>query len=149
MLCRVAVTPAVTAALTKKGFTVNVEPGAGIEARFRNDDYAAAGGKLVDRLAVYNSGSSLVIFTSPMIFQMIIRNKFIIPNWFTIGFTCFISLDIVLKVRQPVDSEIDLLKENANLISFLYPAQNAALIEKMKEKKLTAFGSRKTRLTRF
>ena len=52
----------------------------------------------------------------------------------------FISLDIVLKVRQPVDSEIDLLKENANLISFLYPAQNAALIEKMKEKKLTAFG---------
>ena len=45
-----------TATLVKKGFTVNVEPGAGIEARFRNEDYTAAGGKLVDRAAVYHSG---------------------------------------------------------------------------------------------
>jgi len=52
---RVAITPAVTATLAKKGFTVNVEPGAGIEARFRNDDYTAAGAKLVGRDAVYHS----------------------------------------------------------------------------------------------
>ncbi len=33
---RVAATPAVTAALAKKGFTVNVESGAGILANFRD-----------------------------------------------------------------------------------------------------------------
>jgi len=45
---RVAISPAVTAALTKKGFTVNVETNAGALANFRNIDYEAAGGKVVD-----------------------------------------------------------------------------------------------------
>ena len=45
---RVAISPAVTAALTKKGFTVNVENNAGALANFRNIDYEAAGGKVVD-----------------------------------------------------------------------------------------------------
>nr|CAH0111870.1 unnamed protein product [Daphnia galeata] len=99
---RVALTPAVTAALVKKGFTVNIESGAGIEARFRNDDYAAAGGKLTDKNTAFKS-------------------------------------DIVLKVRQPLESEIGLLKEHGNIISFLYPALNKPLVSKMAEKKLTAF----------
>lgn len=55
-LYRVAITPVVTAALVKKGFTVNIEPGAGIEARFRNADYEAAGGKLVGKDSVFKSG---------------------------------------------------------------------------------------------
>lgn len=55
-LSRVAISPAVTATLVKKGFTVNVESGAGLEARFRNDDYAAAGGKLADKKTVFESG---------------------------------------------------------------------------------------------
>lgn len=55
---RVAITPAVTATLVKKGFTVNVESGAGVEARFRNDDYAAAGGKLTDKKSVFESGNA-------------------------------------------------------------------------------------------
>ena len=45
---RVAISPAVTAALTKKGFSVNIEDGAGALASFRNQDYEAAGGKVVD-----------------------------------------------------------------------------------------------------
>merc|ERR1712012_1212055 len=45
---RVAISPAVTAALTKKGFNVNVESNAGALANFRNIDYEAAGGKVVD-----------------------------------------------------------------------------------------------------
>ena len=96
-------TPNVTAALIKKGFTVNIESGAGIEARFRNDDYAAAGAKLTDKNTAFKS-------------------------------------DIVLKVRQPMDSEIANFKENGNLISFLYPALNKPLIEKLAEKKITVFG---------
>ena len=53
---------------------------------------------------------------------------------------CPLSIDIILKVRQPLESEIGLFKENANIISFLYPAINKPLIDKMAEKKLTAFG---------
>jgi NAD(P) transhydrogenase len=46
----------VAAALTKQGFTVKVEGGAGAEAKFRDDDYKAAGAKIVDRQTAYNSG---------------------------------------------------------------------------------------------
>lgn len=52
---RVAITPAVTATLTKKGFNVNIEENAGFEAKFRNEDYAAAGAKIVDAKNVYNT----------------------------------------------------------------------------------------------
>merc|ERR1712226_654475 len=45
---RVACTPANTALFTKKGFTVNIESNAGALANFRNVDYEAAGGKVVD-----------------------------------------------------------------------------------------------------
>ncbi len=54
----------------------------------------------------------------------------------------FCCLDIVLKVRQPLESEIGLLKEHGNIISFLYPALNKPLVSKMAEKKLTAFGKK-------
>jgi len=46
---RVAITPAATAMLTKKGFTVNVEDGAGALSQFRNEDYAAAGANIVGK----------------------------------------------------------------------------------------------------
>lgn len=52
---RVAITPVVAATLSKKGFTVNVEENAGFEAMFRNDDYAAAGAKIVNSKNVYES----------------------------------------------------------------------------------------------
>jgi len=52
---RVALTPAATTVLVKKGFTVNVEDGAGLESRFRNEDYANAGAKVVDKNAAFHS----------------------------------------------------------------------------------------------
>lgn len=99
---RVAMSPAVTAALTKKGFTVNIEKGAGEEAKFRDQDFADAGGKIVDGNKVWDS-------------------------------------DILLKVRQPMESEIPLLKDNSTLISFLYPAQNKDLLNNLAKKKINAF----------
>lgn len=48
--------PAVTAALVKKGFTVNIERGAGEQAKFRNEDYVAAGGNIVDGNKAFESG---------------------------------------------------------------------------------------------
>ncbi|XP_014675964.1 PREDICTED: NAD(P) transhydrogenase, mitochondrial-like [Priapulus caudatus] len=52
---RVAISPVVTAALAKKGFTVNVEAGAGVGAKFSNQDYEAAGARVGDKNKVYDS----------------------------------------------------------------------------------------------
>lgn len=92
----------VTAALIKKGFSVNVESGAGLGAKFRDSDYIEAGAKVVDEKLAYNS-------------------------------------DIVLKVRQPLDTEIPLMKPGSTLISFLYPAKNKEIIDKLSERKINAF----------
>lgn len=52
---RVAITPAVTSQLVKKGFTVVVEQNAGAQANFPNDDYVAAGAKVVPTKDVFDS----------------------------------------------------------------------------------------------
>lgn len=99
---RVAMSPAVTATLVKKGFTVNIEKGAGEEAKFRDQDFVEAGAKMVDGNKAWDS-------------------------------------DILLKVRQPLESEIPLLRDNGTLISFLYPGQNKDLLNELAKKKINAF----------
>ncbi|KGJ92400.1 Re/Si-specific NAD(P)(+) transhydrogenase subunit alpha [Thalassotalea sp. ND16A] len=47
-----------------------------------------------------------------------------------------LNADIVLKVNQPTDSEVDLLKEGSTLVSFIAPAQNNELLEQLKSKKV-------------
>lgn len=44
---RVAITPAVTQTLTKKGFKLVVEENAGVQAKFMNDEYEKAGAKVI------------------------------------------------------------------------------------------------------
>jgi len=56
---RVAITPAATAMLTKKGFTVQVEENAGVLSQFRNDDYAAAGAKIVPMAEAFQQDITL------------------------------------------------------------------------------------------
>jgi NAD/NADP transhydrogenase alpha subunit len=58
----VALTPAAAATLIKKGFTVNVEEGAGLESKFRNEDYASTGAKVVDRNTAFLSGYNILCF---------------------------------------------------------------------------------------
>lgn len=98
-----SLTPAVSAALIKKGFSVQMEAGAGVAAKFRDQDYVESGVKIVDGKKVFDS-------------------------------------DILLKVRQPMENEIPMLKENSTLISFLYPGQNKELVSKLADRKITAFG---------
>merc|ERR1712055_968993 len=50
---RVACTPANTALFTKKGFTVNIQEGAGRLSNFRDEDNAAAGGNIVSKEAAF------------------------------------------------------------------------------------------------
>lgn len=46
------------------------------------------------------------------------------------------SADIILKVNAPTDEEIGLIKEGTTLVSFIWPAQNAELLEKLSAKKI-------------
>jgi NAD(P) transhydrogenase subunit alpha len=45
--------------------------------------------------------------------------------------------DIVLKVRPPTDDETLLLREGGTLISFIYPAQNKPLVERLAARRAT------------
>ena len=45
--------------------------------------------------------------------------------------------DIVFKVRVPTDGEVAQMKEGQTLISFIWPAQNPELMDKLKERKVT------------
>eukprot|EP00090_Calanus_glacialis_P021091 TRINITY_DN3253_c0_g1_i1.p1 TRINITY_DN3253_c0_g1~~TRINITY_DN3253_c0_g1_i1.p1 ORF type:complete len:1057 (+),score=324.79 TRINITY_DN3253_c0_g1_i1:176-3346(+) len=56
---RVACTPAVTAMLTKKGFTVNVQEGAGKLSNFRDEDFAAAGANIIGKEAAFQQDITL------------------------------------------------------------------------------------------
>ena len=48
--------------------------------------------------------------------------------------------DIVLKVRSPLTPEIEKFRDKATLISFVYPAQNKALLDALAARNLTVFG---------
>lgn len=46
--------------------------------------------------------------------------------------------DIVLKVKEPSIDEVDMMREGLVLLSYLWPAQNQALLEKLASKKVNA-----------
>ena len=46
--------------------------------------------------------------------------------------------DMVYKINAPTDEEITAMNENAVLVSFVQPAQHPVLVEKLKNKKITA-----------
>jgi NAD(P) transhydrogenase subunit alpha len=105
---RVAVVPRMAAKLAKLGFDVMVESGAGNLSAFTDQAYEEAGARIVaDALKVWGEA------------------------------------DLVLKVREPelnraLDRhEADLLKEGARLISFVWPAQNKELLERLVRRKAT------------
>jgi proton-translocating NAD(P)+ transhydrogenase subunit alpha len=105
---RVAAVPRAVVKLRKLGFDVVVEAGAGTASAFTDQTYQEAGARVVpDAASVWSSA------------------------------------DLVLKVRAPEMNaaigkhEADLLREGARLISFFWPAQNKALIERMAARKAT------------
>ena len=105
---RVAATPETTSRLTKLGFEVLVQSGAGAAASFDDAAYRGAGATIVD------GARSL-----------------------------WSDADIVIKVQPPEQNtdlgahEADLLREDGTLISFLWPAKNKDLIERLAARRAT------------
>jgi NAD(P) transhydrogenase subunit alpha len=99
---RVATTPEVAEQLHKLGFNVAIEAGAGQAANFSDDAYREAGVEVIpDRMQLWADS------------------------------------DIILKVRAPASysnqsvNELDLLQAKHTLISFIWPAQNKELMDKL------------------
>ncbi len=106
---RVAATPDTTRRLLKLGFEVAIETGAGAGASFPDAEYEAAGARVVNTTELW-SGS-----------------------------------EIVLKVQPPEmnhntqQHEADLLNEGSVLISFIWPAKNKELIERLQARQVSVF----------
>jgi NAD(P) transhydrogenase subunit alpha len=105
---RVATTPAVAQDLAKLGFSVLLEQGAGEAANYSDDAYQEAG---------------VHIIADPK--------------------ELWASADIILKVRAPEHHpvlqvhEASLLREGGTLISFIWPAQDPELMERLKARRAT------------
>ena len=106
--CRVAMTPDTAARLLKLGYECAIEAGAGASASFTDQAYKDAGVEVISDTKQLWAES-----------------------------------DIILKVRAPEQNntlgihEADLLREGGNLISFIWPAQNEELLDKLKARKAT------------
>ena len=102
---RVAIVPDVTAKLIKDGYEIHIEKNAGLNAGFTNEAYEAAGAKIIENTE-----------------------------------ELFASGDIILKVQRPLHNEtlnkdeIDLIKKDALLITFLYPLYYFDVAKKCAEK---------------
>ena len=105
---RVAATPETVGQLVKLGYAVAIEAGAGQGAQFADEAYRAAGAEIV---------------TEPR--------------------ALWAQSDIVLKVRAPEHHpnlgvhESELLRQGGTLLSFIWPAQNPDLMERLKARRVT------------
>ncbi len=107
---RVATTPEVAEQLIKLGFEVNIESGAGLAANLSDEAYKEAGCKIRKTAK-----------------------------------TLWKNADIILKIRPPeihpelATDETQLLPQGGHLISFIWPAQNATLMDQLAARKATVF----------
>jgi alanine dehydrogenase len=100
---RVAMTPSGVHELLRNGHEVYIETGAGVGSSITNEDYVAAGAKIVDTAA---------------------------DAWAT-G-------DLILKVKEPIASEYDKMREGQVLFTYLHLAADRALTEELVKRKVTA-----------
>lgn len=106
--CRVAMTPDTATQLQKLGYTLAIEAGAGEKAHFSDDAYREVGVEVIDDVKELWAAS-----------------------------------DLIMKVRAPEAHpglgvhEAELLREGGNLISFIWPAQNPDLLDRLKARNAT------------
>ncbi|MGO2136616.1 Re/Si-specific NAD(P)(+) transhydrogenase subunit alpha [Marinobacter sp.] len=107
---RVAATPPSVHKLIALGYEVTLETGAGEAAHYRDEAYEAVGATIAtDTDALWREA------------------------------------DFILKVRAPMKNsalgkhEADLMKEGAFLASYIWPAQNSALLQQLADRRITTF----------
>jgi len=107
---RVAATPPSVHKLIALGYEVTIESGAGEAAHYRDEAYEAVGASIAaDARSLWSTA------------------------------------DFILKVRAPMQNaalgkhEADLMKEGGFLISYIWPAQNSELLNKLAGRKITTF----------
>ena len=105
---RVAATPDTAKRLQKQGFTVLVETGAGLEASFPDEAYAAAGCTIVDGPTQLYEQADIIAKVRP-------------PGYHPTAGT----------------EEAELLREGTTLVSFVWPAQNESLVEMLQARNIT------------
>ena len=106
---RVAATPDTVARLMKLGFVVSVESGAGAGASFSDEDYQAAGARLVPDTRTLWADADIVLKVQP-------------PDQHP-------SLQL---------HEVDLMRPGATLISFLWPGKHKDLVARLAARRVTA-----------
>ena len=107
---RVAATPETTSRLVQLGFEVAIEAGAGVGAAFADEDYKAAGATIVTDTRRLWAEAELVLKVNP-------------PDEYT---------DLGAH-------EADLMQPGEVLISFIWPAKNQALVQRLAARQATAF----------
>ena len=100
---RVGLTPEGVGQLVADGRPVLVEVGAGLGSGFADEEYAAAGGRLVDRA------------------------------------TLFREAELIVKVKEPLPAEYDLLVPGQTIFTYLHLAPNRPLTELLLMKRITGF----------
>ena len=105
---RVATTPEAATQIMKLGFSVSIESGAGLNADISDEAYKEVGVEVIADIRTLWKQSNIIM-------------KVRAPEY-------NIELDI---------EEIDLLTSGACLISFIWPAQNEALMQKLAAKQVT------------
>jgi proton-translocating NAD(P)+ transhydrogenase subunit alpha len=105
---RVATTPEAADFLIKQGFSVAVQAGAGVEAKFTDAAYRRAGVEIIDDVQALYERSDVILKVRP-------------PEYHP----------------DHSINEVDFFREGQILISFIQPAQNQELMKALSEKKLT------------
>ncbi|MEP7016441.1 MAG: alanine dehydrogenase [Actinomycetota bacterium] len=99
---RVAITPSGVHELTRHGHEVYIETDAGVGSSITNDDYVAAGAKIVSTA----------------------------EDAWAIG-------DLILKVKEPIASEYNSMREGQILFTYLHIAADRALTDELVKRKVT------------
>lgn len=107
---RVAATPVSVQKLIKLGYEVVVQSGAGESAHYGDDAYTTVGAAIAtDTTSLWEQSDFILKVRAPMIHPELNRH------------------------------EVDLMKEGAFIVSYIWPAENAELLDQLAAKKTTVF----------
>ncbi len=113
---RVAATPATVDKIRKMGLDVLIQSGAGEGASVLDAEYAEVGAKIVGSAAELWGASDIILK---------VRGPAPLPR------------DTDTDTEKGATHEADLIKEGACLVSFIWPAQNQELLDRLSQRKAT------------